>query len=253
MDLEPLLADLRAEHDDLAQRLDGQDWQLPTPAEGWNIHDTVAHLQAFDGEAAKAAGDPDAFTRDLATTLGDDPLSFVERMTEQRRAVAQAELRQRWHDGFDALLAALRTADPAVRVPWYGPPMSLTSCATARLMEYWAHGQDCVDALGQQREPTARLKNIAHLGVRTRGFAFANAGQDVPTQDVRVELEAPDGSTWSWGSGDDTVTGPALDFCLLVTQRRARADLTLKAEGPTANAWLELAQCFAGPSGKGRG
>lgn len=252
MDLEPLLADLRAEHDDLARRLDGQDWQVPTPAEGWNIHDTVAHLQTFDGEAAKAAGDPDGFTRDLTKTLGDDPLNFVERMTEERRSIPQDQLQQQWNDGFDDLLAALRHADPTVRVPWFGPPMSLTSCATARLMEYWAHGQDCLDALGQEREPTARLKNIAHLGVRTRGFAFLNAGQDVPTQDVRVELEAPDGSTWSWGSGEDSVTGPALDFCLLVTQRRARKDLRLTAEGATADAWLDLAQCFAGPAGKGR-
>ncbi len=248
----PLLADLQAEHDDLARRLDGQDWQLSTPAEGWNVHDTVAHLQAFDGEAAKASTDPDGFTRDLTTTLGENPLNFVERMTDERRSVPQDELQQRWYDGFEALLAGLRRADPDVRVPWYGPPMSLASCATARVMEYWAHGQDCVDALGQQREPTARLKNVAHLGVRTRGFAFANAGQDMPTQDVRVELQAPDGSIWSWGSGPDTVAGSALDFCLLVTQRRARHDLALTAEGPTANAWLEIAQCFAGPPGKGR-
>jgi hypothetical protein len=48
------------------------------------------------------------------------------------------------------------------------------------------------------------------------------------------------------------VSGPALDFCLLVTQRRHRDDLALVAEGPDADHWLDIAQAFAGPSGEGR-
>jgi hypothetical protein len=48
------------------------------------------------------------------------------------------------------------------------------------------------------------------------------------------------------------VTGPALDFCLLVTQRRHRTDLHVTADGPDADRWLDIAQCFAGPPGTGR-
>ena len=48
------------------------------------------------------------------------------------------------------------------------------------------------------------------------------------------------------------MTGPALDFCLLVTQRRNRADLALTARGPDADEWLDIAQAFAGPPGAGR-
>ena len=48
------------------------------------------------------------------------------------------------------------------------------------------------------------------------------------------------------------MTGPALDFCLLVTQRRHRADLALVATGPVADDWLDIAQAFAGPPGGGR-
>ena len=48
------------------------------------------------------------------------------------------------------------------------------------------------------------------------------------------------------------VTGPALDFCLLVTQRRHRADLALVVTGPVADEWLDVAQVFAGPPGDGR-
>lgn len=48
------------------------------------------------------------------------------------------------------------------------------------------------------------------------------------------------------------VTGPALDFCLLVTQRAHRADLAVRAEGADADRWLDIAQAFAGPAGPGR-
>ena len=48
------------------------------------------------------------------------------------------------------------------------------------------------------------------------------------------------------------MTGPARDFCLLVTQRRHRADLALVATGPVADEWLDVAQAFAGPPGAGR-
>jgi hypothetical protein len=48
------------------------------------------------------------------------------------------------------------------------------------------------------------------------------------------------------------VTGPALDFCLLVTQRRHRHDTAVAAEGPVARQWLSIAQAFAGPPGAGR-
>ena len=83
----------------------------------------------------------------------------------------------------------------------------------------------------------------------TRGFAFANRGLAPPTTTARVELEAPDGATWAWGpeGADDVVRGPALDFCLLVTKRRHRDDTALVTDGPDAERWLAVAQCFAGP------
>jgi uncharacterized protein (TIGR03084 family) len=75
-----------------------------------------------------------------------------------------------------------------------------------------------------------------------------------PDGEVRVELAAPDGSTWEWGSDDavDRVTGPALDFCLVVTQRRHLADTSVKAEGALAEEWMSIAQAFAGSPGPGR-
>lgn len=132
--------------------------------------------------------------------------------------------------------------------------MAATSMATARLMETWAHGLDVAEALGVTRPPTARLRHIAHLGVRTIANGFLVQGRDAPTEPVRVELAGPDGDLWVFGPADaeNRLVGPALDFCLLVTRRRHRADLALVATGPVAEAWLEVAQVFVGPPGPSR-
>ena len=76
----------------------------------------------------------------------------------------------------------------------------------------------------------------------------------MPTNPVRVELTAPDGGTWAWGPADaaDRVSGNAVDFCLLVTQRRHRDDLALRVVGDTATEWIGIAQAFAGAPGPGR-
>ena len=62
--------------------------------------------------------------------------------------------------------------------------MSASSMATARLMETWAHGLDVADALGVTRPATARLRSIAHIGVRTRDFAFVINGLQPPSRTV---------------------------------------------------------------------
>jgi uncharacterized protein (TIGR03084 family) len=137
------------------------------------------------------------------------------------------------------------------KIPWYGPPMSAPSLATARLMETWAHGEDVAAALGVTRTPTERLRHVAYLGFRTRTFAFLSRGLAAPDQEVRVELTGPGGALWTFGPDDATerVTGPGLDFCLLVTRRRHRDDLALVADGAGADRWLDIAQAFAGPPG----
>src|SRR3546814_304821 len=118
-------------------------------------------------------------------------------------------------------------------MPWFGPPMSPTSMATARFMETWAHALDVYDALGIEPEVTDRIRHVAHLGVRTRGYSFVNNGLEAPAEEVRVELTAPSGEQWTWGPEDapQRVSGSAYDFCKLVTQRVHRADTDLVATG----------------------
>lgn len=141
------------------------------------------------------------------------------------------------------------------RIPWFGPPMGALSFVSARLMETWAHGQDVADALGVTRPPTARLRHVAQLGVRARPFSFLVHGEEPPSAPVHVVLRGPSGEAWDWDAdvgAVDSVRGTALDFCLVVTQRRHVEDTELQIEGPVARAWMSIAQAFAGPPGPGR-
>jgi uncharacterized protein (TIGR03084 family) len=182
------------------------------------------------------------------------PDSFVDEGAEEGARLSPATLLVRWREGRTALEKALRAAPRGARFPWYGPPMSAASMATARLMETWAHGRDVADALGVVRAPTDRLRHVVWLGVRTRDFAYGVHGLPAPADAFRIELVAPSGDLWTYGPEDapQCVTGPALDFCLLVTQRANRADLAVRATGPDADRWLDIAQAFAGPPGAGR-
>ncbi|NES31326.1 TIGR03084 family protein [Micromonospora terminaliae] len=251
VDLTALLADLAAESeqlDALVAPLPPEDWARPTPAPGWSIAHQIAHLAWTDHVAHLAATDTAAFF--ASVTSAPDPSRLVDDGAEAFLALPAALL-ARWRAGRAALAAALAAAPAGEKLPWYGTRMSPASMATARIMETWAHGEDVADALGVRRTPTARLRHVAHLGFRTLGHGFAAHGRAMPAAPVRVELLGPDGDTWAFGPPDaaDRVTGPALDFCLLVTQRRHRADLALVATGPVADEWLDVAQAFAGPPG----
>jgi len=256
-ELAPLLADLRAEGDALdavVAQLEETAWLGPTPARGWTIAHQVAHLAWTDEQAMLAATDPEGFARAVADA-GPELAEMVDLAAGSGATESPERLLARWRNGRTALVEQLAALPHGARLPWFGPPMSAASMATARLMETWAHGLDVTDALHSPPSVSARLRHVAHIGVRTRDFAFRQNGVQPPTEEFRVELVAPDGAgTWGWGPEDaaQRVTGPALDFCLRVTQRRHRADLALQAVGADADRWLDLAQAFAGPPGPGR-
>jgi uncharacterized protein (TIGR03084 family) len=255
--LETVLADLDAEGgrlDALVADLPEDGWRTPTPAAGWDVATQVAHLVWTD-EAAQAAATDKAAWDALVLSAVDDPTGYVDGAALEGGAVSPADLLARWRTGRAALATALRAVPDGERLPWFGPPMSPTSMATARFMETWAHSLDVHHALDAEPEVTDRVRHVAHLGVRTRNFAFATNGLDAPADEFRIELTAPSGDLWSWGPEDagETVRGSAYDFSLLVTQRTHRDDTDLVARGRDATTWLSIAQCFAGPSGEGRG
>lgn len=255
-----LVDDLAAEQhelDSLVADLGETAWDVPTPAAGWAVRDQISHLAFFDDMAAYAITDPDGFTAmaqravDAAGAGGDPMAEHLER----GRSMAGTEVLGWWRTAREKLLVVAADLSPTRRVPWFGPAMSPRSFLSARLMETWAHGQDVADALGVERRPTGRLVHVAQLGVRARPFSFAVRGLEIPSGTVAVDLVGPNGERWAWdedGEGRSQVRGSALDFCLVVTQRRHLADTGLVVDGDAARQWMAVAQAFAGPPGPGR-
>ena len=252
-DLSSLLRDLEAEHAALDARvadLSEEQWRAATPAEGWDVADCISHLHYFDGTAVLALTDELAFSKHLNALLGGDVQEGAD--VAFGRANSGGDLLEDWRRGRAALLTAIDKTDPATRIPWYGPPMSLTSFTSARMMETWAHGQDVADALGLEPVISDRLRHVCHIGVQARPYAYLVHGVENPEVPVRVELTGPGAGEWGPPEAADRITGTALDFALLVTQRRHLDDLALQVQGEAAVQWASIAQAYAGPAGSGR-
>ena len=248
--------ELWAETEDLlclVAPLDRAGWDRPTPAPGWSIADQVGHLAYFDEQLTLAATDPHAFGQQRLGALVDVD-GFVLDTVRSIRSRPTTELVPWLRHSRQAMIEATGAVGPDARVPWFGPDMSVASALTARIMETWAHGQDVADALGRTRTPTNRLRHICFLGYRSFSNSYQAHGLEVPEAAVGVVLDGPDGKQWAFGPPDaaDQVHGSALDFCLVVTQRRHRDDTDLVGEGAVASDWLDIAQAFAGPPGLGR-
>jgi uncharacterized protein (TIGR03084 family) len=252
--LDDLEAEARVVEGMVAGLLTPEEWERPTTAEGWTIKDQITHLAYFDQAAEASVRNPESFRTEVAAVLASRT-DLPDQIAETYRRMESSEALAWFRSARGRLLGTLASADPSARVPWFGPDMSVMSSATARLMETWAHGHDIADSLDSVQPVTHRLRHIAHLGVQTFAFSFQLHGRPGPDRPVRVELTAPDGAQWTWGpdGADDIVAGPALDFCLVVTQRRRVDDTDLALKGPVAAEWMAIAQAFAGPPGAGPG
>ncbi|SRR6266487_4437013 len=254
--VDEVLADLAAEGDDLDRMvagLDDQQWLTSTPAPGWTIAHQIAHLAATDLMMTLAATAPAEFEARAHEAPADFDAAIEAGIAEQL-AGTPAEVLTRWRTERAAARDALASVPRGRKVPWLVMPVSAASLASVGIMELFAHGQDIADALGVSRLRTDRIGHLARFGVRTRDFAFIQRGLAPPTEEFEVELAAPSGATWRYGptGAGQRVTGPAVDFCLLVTRRRHRDDLALTATGADANRWLDIAQAYVGPPGPGR-
>jgi uncharacterized protein (TIGR03084 family) len=254
--LDTVLGDLATESgrlESLVADLPEAGWRTPTAAPGWDVATQIAHL-AWTDEAAEAAATDRARWDALVLEAMADPRHATDRAALSGGVAAPSVILQRWRTARARLAETLRGYPSGARMPWYGPPMSATTMATARFMETWAHSLDVHEALGAEPEVGDRVRHVAHLGVRTRDFAFSVHGLAPPAEEFRIVLTAPSGDLWTWGpeQATQTVTGAAYDFCLLVTQRVHRTDTSLVAVGHDADTWLSIAQCFAGPPGVGR-
>lgn len=252
-DLLESLAEETAALDAALDQLYDDAWVSTTPAEGWTIVDQIGHLAYFDTAVTTAVSDPERFVAERDAMRARDP-DLVEAIAAAHRGRSGPEINEWFHESRSTMVSAFEEADPSMRVPWYGPSMSLASAVTARIMETWAHGQDVFDTLDMCHPTTSALRHVAHIGVRALPNSYITRGLEVPVEPVRVELATADGEVWTWGPEDasERVQGRAEEFCLVVTQRRHVDDTRLTAHGSVASQWLSIAQAFAGSAGPGR-
>ncbi|MBW2370460.1 MAG: TIGR03084 family protein [Deltaproteobacteria bacterium] len=253
--MKAICKDLTEEYDALdavVSKLDEAQWKTVTLFYEWDIEDEIIHIAYIDAMAKLAAVDPDGFAQHFED-IKAGRIKINEKTLSPDLNLSIPQLLDYWRRERGDMLAALAVKNPKDRLPWYGPTMSARSFVTARIMETWAHGQDVYDALGLERSATERLRHVAHLGVITYGWSFANRKLAVPETPIRVELAGQGGDLWTWGpeDADETVTGSAQDFCLVVTQRRNVADTNVVATGEIAQRWMQIAQAFAGPAEDG--
>jgi uncharacterized protein (TIGR03084 family) len=251
-----VITDLTADGEDidrLVAELDTDSWHLPTPADGWTIAHQVAHLAATFRLAATAAGSPEAFTA-MTARLSDDFNANVDGAMAPYLSDPPEMLLTRFRAERASAEKALAAVPAGQMVPWLVRPLPAPVLAAAGMMELFGHGQDIADALGTRRQFTDRIGHLVFFAVRTWDFGYQARGLQTPDVAFRFALTAPSGALWEFGPADaeQSITGPAVDFCLLVTRRRHRADLALKAVGPDAEHWLDIAQAYRGPAGEGR-
>lgn len=208
--LQSLLVDLRAEGDALRELivgLDDESWHRTTAA-GWAIATQIAHLAWTDEAATHAvrslAPDGNQEWLDALRLAQEDPQGFVDAGAHKLAKDAPRPLLARWDQSRMAVDHALPRADPDVRIPWFGPPMSARSMATARFMETWAHSPTSMT-------PSASTWKSATVSFMWRIWGsgpatsrFTNRGLRPPADEFFVSLQAPGGETWTWSRAEPT-------------------------------------------------
>lgn len=251
--MQEIVTDLKAEQkalDNFLSTLRDQQWDLPTLAEGWTVRDSVSHIAHID-EVAVSFLRGDYAALDEAAKIG---MSFNEIGPQRGRTMKPSQILEWWRGIRETLGDQLIKTEPKARIPWFGPPMGARAFATARLMETWAHGLDCYDAVGVEPVDTHRLRHVAMIAYLAMPYAYTVNGLEVTSTPIRIELVLPSGETWSRGSddADNIIRGTASEFCRVAVRRRHWKDTKLEVVGDEARRYIEIAQTYAGPPGSGR-
>ncbi len=253
--MKEIVTDLKAEHkalDQFLSSLNEEQWHLPTPAEGWTIKDSVSHIAYLD-ELSTSVIRGDISIEEIKAWAKPKPES--DRVdTNRGRDMKPSEVFLWWRKVRAVMVEDLMKCDPKSRILWVAAPMAARSFATARLMETWAHGLDCFDAVGVKSEDTDRLRHIAFLAYMARPYAYQVNHLVVPPTPLRLELWLPSGKFWSQGPEDaeDCIRGQASEFCRVAVRRRHWKDTNLVIERNEARRFVEIVQTYAGPPGSGR-
>ena len=247
------LAEQADELDGLVAGLDEDGFALPSRCPGWSISDVLLHVaQTNEMAVASAEG---RFTEEAAAfgnRVGSAPPGanvddLAGMAVAADRGRSGKEVYDRWRASSAAQAAALGACEAGTRLRWVAGELAAITLATTRLAEAWIHTGDVAAGLGRELTPAMRLRPIARLAWRTLPYAFVRAGKTLAGP-VALRLTAPDGTPWEFEPDEaatTTISGPALDFCLVAARRIAPSETALTATGPDGADVLDLVRTFA--------
>ncbi len=235
-----LLADLAAEHavlDTVVADLDEAAWDTPSSAAGWTIADQIHHLDVSDRLAlASLAGE-------AVPKMESDPV--IPALTSRPSGV---EILASWRATRTEMLERAAEVDSRAVLDWVASSLSARTLVTTRLTECWAHGLDCVVALGVEPVDTDRLRHIVHQSYRVLPYALSLSGVDPPgpLDDLALDLAGPGGEAWWTGRRDapSVIRGTAGEWCRVAVHRLDVAATSLSATGPLAEVALRVVRTY---------
>lgn len=242
-----ILSDLAAEQrhlDQYLRRINTNNWSAPTPAEGWDIRDTVSHLAHIEEYARNALSEGGSRLDELRDYRNLDEL--IEEGVRRGRNMSPPDVWEWWRTERAKVAEALSRAGSRERVRWFFGEMSVRSFATIRLAETWAHGLDVWAAMGEEAEDTERLRHILLLAQMSLPWAFRMAGC-VYDRAVRLEGFGPMNAKYVAGpeDADQVVRGPVGEICRVALQRLDPEDArNLTVIGETAAQALRLMRIY---------
>lgn len=242
-----ILSDLVAEQqhlDQFLQQINIRNWSLETPAEGWDIRDTVshlAHIEEYAGDALNGSGS-------RLDELDDyrDLNELTEAGVRRGRNMRPQDVIEWWRLERAKVVEALSRTEARERVPWFFGDMSARSFATMRLAETWAHGLDVYAAVGEEAEDSERLQHVLLLAQMSLPWAFQMAGFDYD-QAVRLEGIGPMYAKYVAGpeDTDQLIRGPVGEICRIALQRLDPDDAeNLIVKGDTAAAAVQVMRTY---------
>jgi uncharacterized protein (TIGR03083 family) len=202
---------------------------------GLTAHDLVVHLAAQESLLAQNLGVPtfDA-VRDEQIVARTD--AFLPRFADRDLTAAVAL----WRTSVEAN-RAWAVANPDRTAIWRGLGLTRDDTLLVRSFEAWIHADDLRGAAGLPTAPpeTRHLSLMSDLAGRILPLALAVAGRAHDDVTARLVLTGDGGGEWlvAMGAGDAgatpavTVTADVLEWCRLVGDRIAPADLHHTIEG----------------------
>jgi uncharacterized protein (TIGR03083 family) len=211
------------------ERLRPEDWQRPSPCEGWNVKEMLAHLLGMmrrHGDPAEAARQTAAAAERLQAVGGlrIDALTAVQ--VEAYAGLTPAELAAALRAAVPTALAGRGGTTPEQRAAPYdpGPPFPGRPWTVGYLLDVvhtrdpWMHRMDVAAATGTEPVLTAEhdgriVADVVADWARLHGRPFT------------LVLTGPAGGAYSAGDGGERLELDAVAFCRALCGRRAGAGL----------------------------